>query len=227
MPSVTLLVVAEAAWAEDLRNTLFAREGMRIVIAGSLAEAQQKARFAPPDIVIAHRQQPDGLADEFCRWLRHNLGMKSVRIVVMLSADRPDEALAAREAGADQVIVQPSSPQALTPLVAKIIEAPLRQEIRVPVEIRVEGEAASGTTQGLTRNVSLGGALLEIAPLEIRPKDSIYVRLHLTGASKPVVAKAECMRVTAHAMGLTLGVRFVRFEKDSKEILKKFLQTTV
>lgn len=224
MDVFTLLVVAESDWTEHLKKTLFAREGRRIVTALTAAEAQQKARFAPPDLVVMKRRLPDGTSSELCRWFRAS-DLKNARLVVMVDGDSTGDAALAREAGADQVIVQPASPEALTPLIAQIMDAPLRQEIRVPVEVRIEGETNRGTLHGLTRNLSLGGALVEVAATAVNQGDMLYMRLHPHGATAPIVAKGEIMRITPLPMALSLGVRFVRFDKDGRERLEKFLVT--
>ncbi len=225
MSVVTLLVVADTTWTDHLRQTLFAREGMRIVSAVSVAEAQQKARFAPPDLVLISRDLPDASGDELCRWFRSNIDVKKARLVVMLPDDSGINAQFAREAGADQVIVRPSTPEMLTPLVAQLLEAPLRREIRVPVEIRFEGESASGTLHGLTRNLSPGGAMLEVSgAAETETGDNLYVRMHPPGVTGAIVAKAEIMRIVDQQIAKTLGIRFLKFEKDGQDRLVKFIE---
>lgn len=224
MDAFNLLIVAEPAWSAHLKQTLFAREGMRIVLAPTIAEAQQKAKFAPPQLVIANSRLPDGNADALCRWFRSNTDFKGLRIVVMLEADQSGAAEAYRDAGADQVIARPDSPASLTPLVAQLVNAPMRQEIRVPVEIRIEGETNSGTIQGLTRNLSLGGAMLDVSGAAAEKGDMLYVRLHPDGISQPVVVKAEVMRILNDKLQVTLGVRFLRFDKNGRERLDSFLQ---
>lgn len=220
----TLLVVAETTWTDDLKRTLFAREGRRIVTAQTVAEAQQKARFAPPDLVVTKRRLPDGTGDDLCRWFRAQADMKSTRLVVMVAGDAgADTDAELRGAGVDQVLQQPSTPDLLTPLIAQIIDAPLRQEIRVPVEMRVEGESAQGILQGLTRNLSPSGALVEITSGSFNAGDVIYVRLHPAGATSPIVAKAEVKRVSPQPLVVQVGVRFLRFDRDGEKRLKQYL----
>ena len=223
MMPFTLLIVAEPAWAEHLKQTLFARDGMRIILAQDAPEAQQKARFAPPNLVIAKKHLPVGSGEELCRWFRNNVELKGTRIVVMLEEETPSAAKLLREAGADQVIIQPRSPEALTPLVAQIVSAPMRQEIRVPVEVRVEGETSVGAVQGLTRYLSLSGAMLEVSSAAAEKGDMLYVRLHPSGVAQPIVAKAEVMRVTPQQMAVSIGIKFLRFDKDGRERLEQFL----
>lgn len=224
MDAFNLLIVAEPAWSAHLKQTLFAREGMRIVLAPTIVEAQQKAKFAPPNLAIINSRLPDGNADSLCKWFRANPDFKGLRIVVMLEGEPASLAESFREAGADQVIARPESPASLTPLVAQLVNAPLRQEIRVPVEIRIEGETSTGTIQGLTRNLSLGGAMLDVSGAAAEKGDMLYVRLHPDGISQPVVVKAEVMRILSDKLQVTLGVKFLRFDKNGRERLDSFLQ---
>ncbi len=224
MSSCTLLLVAPEDWTLHLRQTLFAREGMRIVQAGNFTEARQKARFAPPDLAIVLADAGSAEVEAFCKWLRAEME-KKVTVVVMLPADDPARARALTAVGADEVIMQPASSEALTPLVARMLEAPMRQEIRVPAEIRILGETALGTLQGLTRNVSMGGALLELTGVEIRSGDTLFVRLHPHTADRPIIVRAEVKRVAMHEMSYQVGVAFTQFEKDGRDLLAAFLQT--
>lgn len=218
------MVVAEPRWTANLEQTLFARRGLRLVLAEAVAEARNKAAFASPDLIIAQRSLHDGLSDELCMWARRELNHSGLRFITMIPLPDGIATKLAREAGADEVIVQPQAPEALTPLVAQLLDAPLRKEIRVPAEIRVEGESSSGELQGLTRNVSASGAYIEISDSSVKPGDHLYIRLHLQGEPKPLVAKATCVRTTPLSMGAGLGVHFTRFAKDGEELLTRFLQ---
>ena len=218
------MVVAEHRWTTNLEQTLFSRRGLRLVVAEALAEAREKATFVRPDLIIAKRALEDGLSDSLCKWARYELGIPGLRFITMLPEPDAVATKVAREAGADEVIIQPTNAEGLTPLVAQLLDAPLRREIRVPAEIRVEGESASGELQGLTRNVSATGAYIEVSDTTVRPGDHLYIRLHLQGASAPMVAKAQCVRIEPLAMGSGLGVHFTRFAKNGKEILSQFLQ---
>jgi DNA-binding response OmpR family regulator len=101
-----LLIVDDEIDACLLMTRIFRSKFKRIDCAYSLAEALEKARVEPPDVILLDNNLPDGLGIEYIndfRRLQTNLTME----VVMISAiDIHAEAL---DAGADYFIVKPIS----------------------------------------------------------------------------------------------------------------------
>jgi CheY-like chemotaxis protein len=224
MQPCTLLIVGAQEAAEHLRNTIFAREGMRLVQASSLDDAKKKIRFAPPDLVVSARTIEAGRAEELCRWFRSHLELKNTPILVLLESKTEADAADLKAAGASQVLAGWEKSNALAGIIADMLNAPLRKEIRVPVEVRVIGEMDGGTLQGLTRDLSMGGAFMEVSGTSLKQGDQLYVRMHLQGAGRPMVAKAECMRAQTDPLTVRVGIRFLHFDKDGRALLEDFLE---
>jgi two-component system response regulator RegX3 len=121
-----LLVEDERSIIEPLAAAL-EREGFRTELAGTVAEALQKAAEVDPDLVLLDLMLPDGSGYEVCRELRS----RSTVPIVMLTA-RGDEAdrVVGLELGADDYVVKPFSARE----VAARIRAVLRRAQAVPAD---------------------------------------------------------------------------------------------
>jgi two-component system response regulator RegX3 len=119
-----LLVEDERSIAEPLAAALD-REGFATEIAGTVAEALQKASEVDPDLVLLDLMLPDGSGYEVTRELRSRSSVP----IVMLTA-RGDEAdrILGLELGADDYIVKPFSARE----VAARIRAVLRRAQAAP-----------------------------------------------------------------------------------------------
>jgi hypothetical protein len=73
-----------------------------------------------------------------------------------------------------------------------------RFAVRLPVELMVAG----GSLRGSTRNLSLGGALIE-APLVIACRTRLVVRLSLPGTPEPLTFEGMVRRVEPDAVGVS------------------------
>ena len=132
-----LLVEDERSIAEPLAAALD-REGFGTEIAGTVAEALEKAERLGPDLVLLDLMLPDGSGYEVTRELR----ARSQVPIVMLTA-RGDEAdrILGLELGADDYVVKPFSARE----VAARIRAVLRRAQAAPERTR----AAEGADEAI------------------------------------------------------------------------------
>jgi hypothetical protein len=73
-----------------------------------------------------------------------------------------------------------------------------RFSVQLPVELRVAG----GSLRGSTRNLSLGGALIE-APVAISCRTRLVVQLALPGTREPLIFEGLVRRVEPDALGIS------------------------
>ncbi|HEX8053613.1 MAG TPA: response regulator transcription factor [Thermoleophilaceae bacterium] len=157
-----LLVEDERSIVEPLAAAL-EREGFHTELAGTVAEALQKAGEVDPDLVLLDLMLPDGSGYDVCRELRSRSSVP----IVMLTA-RGDEAdrVVGLELGADDYVVKPFSARE----VAARIRAVLRRAQSVPAE------APTGTDDAIQigdvrldparRTVTRGGGDVDLARKE-------------------------------------------------------------
>jgi two-component system response regulator RegX3 len=100
-----LLVEDERAITEPLAEAL-EREGFVASLAGTAAEALEKATGAAPDLVLLDIGLPDGSGLDVCRELRRQ---SEVPIIMLTARGAEADRVAGLELGADDYIVKPFS----------------------------------------------------------------------------------------------------------------------
>ena len=100
-----LLVEDERAITEPLAEAL-EREGFTPAVAGTAAEAMEKAGGTTPDLVLLDIGLPDGSGLDVCRELRRST---EVPIIMLTARGAEADRVAGLELGADDYIVKPFS----------------------------------------------------------------------------------------------------------------------
>jgi phosphate regulon transcriptional regulator PhoB len=147
----------------DIRNLIvhhLTRDGFRCRAVASGAEALQRVRAAPPDLVVLDLMLPgmDGL--DVCRRLRSDPGSAGVPIIMLTAkADEVDRILGL-EMGADDYVVKPFSPKELVARVRAVLR---RARPAAPGHV-VSGGAI--TLDAARHHVTVAGAPVELTPKE-------------------------------------------------------------
>ena len=100
-----LLVEDERSIAEPFAKIL-RREGFEPVLAGTAAEALQRARDSSPDLVLLDLTLPDGDGRDVCRTLRAE---SPVPVIMVTARGTETDRIVGLELGADDYVVKPFS----------------------------------------------------------------------------------------------------------------------
>lgn len=119
MSAPLILVVEDNETNQMLTVAVLQRDGYRIVLAGSAAEARQLIRETKPDLILMDVQLPgqDGLA--FTRELKGDSATSSIPIVAMTAHAMQGDAQLAIDAGCTGYISKPIDTRALAEQVRK------------------------------------------------------------------------------------------------------------
>ena len=173
-----LLVEDERAITEPLAEAL-EREGFVTSLAGTAAEAMEKAANPAPDLVLLDIGLPDGSGLDVCRELRRR---SEVPIIMLTARGAESDRVAGLELGADDYIVKPFS--------AREVMA------RVRAVLRRTGPAAAGDDSDrvqigeLTLDTAKHEARLGNEPLELSRKEFELLRVLMEGAGSVITREA-------------------------------------
>ncbi|MBM2811790.1 MAG: response regulator receiver protein [Chloroflexi bacterium] len=112
-PSLRMLVAATLA-----------SEDYEILEAGSGLEALAVARSARPKVVLLDFHMPEMDGFEVCRSLRTDPALALIRVILLTSANHPEERAAGLAAGADAYLTKPFSPIELLQAVGALSQLP-------------------------------------------------------------------------------------------------------
>lgn len=115
------LVVDDSAAMRRIQQRALERAGWRVVQASSGSEALVRLRAQRCDLVVTdlHMPEMDGL--ELVRRIRADEDLRAVRVVVVTSDAVLGSVQQALDAGADDFLMKPFTPQALTERVGEVM----------------------------------------------------------------------------------------------------------
>ncbi len=118
-----ILVVDDSRVAREVIKVYLVAKDVTLVDAVDGADALEKARAAPPDLVIADMRRPrlDGAA--LCEALARDPATRSVPVVILTANVDAETGRRARAAGAREVLHKPIQPHALIEAVNRHVRA--------------------------------------------------------------------------------------------------------
>jgi two-component system response regulator RegX3 len=173
-----LMVEDEESITEPLAEAL-AREGFDTEVAGTVAEALEKAAAVDPDLVLLDVMLPDGSGYDVCRELRQK---SRVPIIMLTARGEETDRIVGLELGADDYIVKPFSARE----VAARIRAVLRRTGEAPAPAAAAGETAALEVGQLRLDPARRSAALDGEELDLTRKEFELLELLMREAGSVI-----------------------------------------
>ncbi len=173
-----LLVEDERAITEPLAEAL-EREGFMPSLAGTAAEAMEKARGPAPDLVLLDIGLPDGSGLDVCRELRR---VTEVPIIMLTARGAEADRVAGLELGADDYIVKPFS--------AREVMARVRAVLRRTTPAQATGGGEEIRIGDLSLDAARHEVKLDGDSLELSRKEFELLRVLMEGAGSVITREA-------------------------------------
>jgi DNA-binding response OmpR family regulator len=119
-----ILIVEDNSELLELMRLALKHAGFRTATASNGADALKAAKDAAPDLVVLDLVLPelDGFA--VCERLRKNPATAGIPIIVLTGLSSEFARLASLEAGADEYVTKPVSPEALVSTIKQLLRRP-------------------------------------------------------------------------------------------------------
>ncbi len=172
-----VLVVDDAVANLKLLHARLTSEYLDVITASDGAEALEKLVECHPDVVLLDVLMPGMDGFEVCRRIKSRPETTHVPVVMVTSLDRPEDRIAALEAGADDFVTKPIDPYAFIARIRSQIRFKLMIDELLLREItgRELGLGDGEETTVLRMSVTDGRILV----LEDRPEDAERIRAAL------------------------------------------------
>lgn len=102
-----VLVVDDDDRSRELMRIVLRHAGYRVLAASGPQAAIALLATERPEVAIVDLLMPEMTGLEFCRWLRAQPALSTMRFVLLTGMDTQDTRNEAREAGADAVVTKP------------------------------------------------------------------------------------------------------------------------
>ena len=220
-----VLLVDDVKLFLKLEETFFKRTGCQILTAGSGQEALERAQGEQPDLILLDYIMPDIMGDEVCARLKADPQTREIPVMIVSTSSDEKDMEKCFQAGADEYITKPINAQELLAKAAALLNIPHRVHCRTPVRFRVEGEAEGRTFTGYSKNISVGGLLLECSEF-IAPGTDISVDLPVLPDKGIITVKARVVRADKDEERKMnyLGIQFRELEESHKQALEDFIE---
>jgi two-component system, OmpR family, response regulator RegX3 len=177
---IILLVEDEHAITEPLAEAL-EREGFDAAVAGTAAEAIEKANAKGPDLVLLDIGLPDGSGLDVCRELRKQ---SEVPIIMLTARGSEADRVAGLELGADDYIVKPFSAREVMARVRAVLR-------RATATAATKGDGAEPIRIGeLSLDTARHEARLGDEALELSRKEFELLRVLMESAGSVLTREA-------------------------------------
>lgn len=203
--------------AEDLGKTLLWRRDFERQVVTALGAARAAIRERP-SLALFERDVP--WAAGFIREVREDDATKAISIAVYAPGEMDPVEMDLLSSGANAVLRLPVT-RDWDKRLARLLQVPPRQAVRVPVFVEVEAEGAVRTTLGTSVNLSESGILIQAQALDLGAELSFAFRL--PGAADPVRGRARVVRMAADD---SFGLEFSEISGDSLQVIRAFVTRT-
>jgi hypothetical protein len=203
--------------AEDLGKTLLWRRDVNRQVVTALGAARAAIRERP-SLVLLERDVP--WAAEFIREVREDDATKATSIAVSAPGEVDPVEMDLLASGANAVLRLPVT-RDWDKRLARLLQVPPRQAVRVPVFVEVEAEGATRTTLGTSVNLSESGVLIQAQALDLGSELAFAFRL--PGAAEPVRGRARVVRMAADD---GFGLEFSEISGESLQVIRAFVTRT-
>ncbi len=117
-----ILVVDDEPEAVELVEFNLKQSGFSVMTAADGAEALNKARATPPDLIVLDLMLPEISGLEVCKMLRRDPATAAVPIIMLTAKAAEIDRVLGLELGADDYITKPFSPRELVLRIQKLIQ---------------------------------------------------------------------------------------------------------
>ena len=214
--SKTVLIADRGRSLVPAGQTVLTRESVAVVPVPTGEHVLEALRKEKPRLLVVGPDLPDITVAQLCRRVRADRELQRVSILFVASPVERERTEAVLRAGGNDVLYRPLDAAEFDRKVGALLAVPVRKELRVLIQLRVEGRQEGFFFLGHTKNLSISGALLDTDhPLEIGTRT--VVRFFLPGHPREIVGNAEVVRLKPGSFGQTLyGIHFLDLREEDR-----------
>lgn len=216
-----LLVDSASAILSQEKNFLN-RANIKLFTARSGREAIEIYRKELPDVVILEFGLSDMSGIEVCKEI---FNLKRCPTLMVIEKGDNETLGSCRDAGVDDFSFKPLNQKELLKKVGRLLNTPQREDFRILMKIKVEGNKGRDFFMGNTIDISISGMLIETQHEEINVGDHLECNFFLPWKLKAVNISGEVTRKVEVKEGFHYGIRFERLDpilrKEIGDYIKK------
>lgn len=226
-----VLLVDDVRLFLELEKTFFRRQGCEIFTTTAGPEALDLAHKEKPDLLVLDLYLPEMDGLEVLKRIRSDEELKKIKVIIVSVSGKEEDIQACKRAGCDAYLTKPITQKMLLDTSAQLLRIPQRIDIRIWVEIEVEGFQDGEKFYGQSDNISIGGIYIK-SDKEFPTGTSVNLRFSLPGhenvfSIRSHVLRMEKLPVTIGKFRFGLGFRFIDLSPQESRQIQAFVQKTM
>jgi CheY-like chemotaxis protein len=224
MKKKKVLLVDDVRLFLKLEETFFRRTGCEIHTAQSGTEAMDIAREQQPDLILLDFIMPDMMGDEVVRKLKSHPETRTIPVMIVSTSADSKDVDRCFQAGADDYVTKPINPQEVLAKAANLLNIPHRLHYRLPVTMKVMGAAGNLSFISFSRNISLGGMLVESRD-PVVCESVVMLELPILPGNQNLSLRGSVIRADEDASRgiVLLGIKFDALTEDQVSAIGEFI----
>lgn len=215
-----IIVADDSATIQKAVEFTFARHDVELIQAHSGEEAMRKAQDAKPALMLIDHSMPDQSGSELCGALRKNAQLKDIPIILMAGVSKPVDEAAARQIGANDVVIKPFDSETLIGKVKQLLAggaapAPVPEAAPAPAP-QEEAVAATEPAASEDFGAPMSRDMIEEMMSQQPPTQDAF---DLTGPAAAEVEPAQDTTVPTYDLS-TAEAETPSLEKTMEEVTK-------
>jgi len=170
----TILLVDDEEDLLDLLTYALRREGFRVLTAQDGAEALRTAQAERPDLIVLDVMMPKMDGIEACQRLREDANLRLVPILMLTARSAEHDEILGLDAGADDYLTKPTSPNLLASRVRALLRRSERTEAATTTQLRVHDLTIDRDRYLVTRSGETGSEAGETFRLPRKEFELLY-----------------------------------------------------
>jgi CheY-like chemotaxis protein len=216
-----IIIAGSAKSIVEKERNILSRSYFDIFTTTSAKEAFEIHQNEKVDLIVIDEDMRDMRGDELCSAIRNNEELKYVSIILLCSSTEA-EIRRCKNSGANLVMLKPYEPQKLFDEVVKLINVPVRKDMRVITSLNIEGKADDISFIGKSENISISGILIKTDRVFVKG-DVLTCSFHID--SERLTLKGEIVRVVNSLPDLNhYGIRFVDINPLPQRLIEKYVK---
>ena len=223
-----VLLVDDVRLFLELEKTFFRRQGCEILTATTGAEALTLVQNEQPDLVVLDLFLPelDGLG--VLKWIRGHEETKDMKVIIVSVSGKEEDIQNCHQAGCDAYLTKPITQKILLDTAAQILRIPQRIDVRIWIEMHVEGYRGSEKLFGQSENISIGGIYVK-SENEFPPGSLITLSFTLPDQEETLKIGSRLLRVEKlpPAEGKTvygLAFQYVNLLANERRLISDYIR---
>jgi len=178
-----------------------------------------------PLLLVIDQDLDDTPGDEFIFSLQNEHELKDVSKLILLNEDKSEIIERCLLAGCDDYVIKPPDCQIISNKLARLLNIPYREEMRIVFRCWLKGQILSQFFFGSSLDISVSGMLFS-SDVALNVNDILEITFFLPASTTKMTISCKIVRMEqlSNSEDFRYGVQFLHMEESDQRFLNDYLE---